>query len=188
MPKKITLLNVFCGDGESAVGYSAAGFAVTGLDTKRSRYMPSRFDVIVDADPLASVLLGLYDSYDVVAISSLPRNVDPTELSAELRKRPFNWVIESTPRRDMRDAVTLTGWAFGSPLERRRLYLSDLSLFAAPSPSRSRSANRNPVDLAAALGIDWSLPPSRLKSATPTMYSQFLGRQLLPLAKAVRGV
>lgn len=187
----LTLLNVFCGDGESAVGYATAGFRVTGIDAKRSRYLPQRFPLIEDADPLGSVLLGLYDSYDVVAISSLPDSVDIRLLESGLRERPFNWVIESRPRPEIRSAVSVTGWAFGVPLERRRFYVSDLFLFGAPDvhrAERGRLSKRNPVsEWARAIGADW-LPKGRLVSATPTAYTGFVGRQIMAMAKAARGV
>lgn len=152
-PAQPTLLDLFCGEGGSALGYQAAGFTVTGVDHLRARrlHYPGTF---VHADAL-EYLAEHGHEYDVIHASppcqaySITRHshkVEHPDLVAATRtglaasRRP--WVIENVVGAPLDHPITLCGSYFnltavdddGTRLVLRRHRLFESNVWLNPSP------------------------------------------------------
>ena len=150
------LLDLFCGAGGAAVGYSRAGFDVLGVDIVPHKHYPFAFR---QADAMTFPL----DGFDVVHASppcqdytatkniSLARRVHPDypRLLAPMRKRLQEWgglyVMENVTgaaltEREMDNPLMLCGTHFGLHVERHRYFESNCLLFGA-GPCAHRIGN-----------------------------------------------
>lgn len=135
------------------------------------------------------------------------RLIDP--LRDRLRELgPDIWIIENVAgaRRVMRNAFELTGEMFGLSVHRARLFESPLLITTPLKPPRQRNAVavygkldgrrlwtrqdgselRAPRDLSGAsiaMGIDW-MTWDELREAIPPAYTEFIGKQLVPMLVA----
>ena len=137
MPK---LLDLFCGAGGASVGYSRAGFEVTGLDIKHGKRYPFTYKRMSIQDVNVDMLM----QYDVIHASppcqtfSVTRNlriaqgkstdkVDWLDFTRELliaSGKPY--VIENVMGAPLRDPVLLCGSAFNLKVRRHRLFESNM--------------------------------------------------------------
>lgn len=214
------LLDLFCGAGGCSIGYARAGFDVYGIDIAPHPDYP--FLIAVE-DALGSLSDRAYlDNFDVVHASP-PCQARTTmsnrhrgkggaadehiSLIAEVRWLLETWggayVIENVPgaRRDLEDAVTYSGGAFGLRVERPRLFASNVPLRPPPrvkvsdpigvygkhhdgrrlSTRKDGSIQRAASSLEqarAAMGIDW-MSWDDLREAVPPAYTEHIGSQLI---------
>jgi DNA (cytosine-5)-methyltransferase 1 len=147
------LLDLFCGAGGAAEGYSRAGFEVVGVDVKPQPNYPFEFH---QADALEVLR---YEAFpheawgDIDAIHASPPCQFATQMSARwrgkgtkadthvnlltptlelLRGLELPWVVENVPgaKHFMRAGVTLHGGMFGLGVHRPRLFESNVLILA----------------------------------------------------------
>lgn len=206
---KPRLLDLFCGAGGAARGYQRAGFYVMGVDIKpQPRYAGDEF---VQADAMTFPLGG----FDIVhasppcqrysrATPHRTRHRHP-DLVQPLRDRlvaeGVDYVIENVEFSPLPDAVKVCGSAFGLPIQRHRLFASNLGLMGAACnhgalPKNipifrhgewylSRFVNvygtgggKARAKWPEAMGIDW-MTLAELTEAIPPAYTEFIGSQLI---------
>lgn len=141
------LLDLFCGAGGCSVGYSRAGFVVTGVDIEPHDDYPFRLivadamDVLTDAAFLAKfdVIHASPPCQAYTSLRTLSENVH-ADLVAPVRDALLQWggsyVIENVPGAPLRNPMLLCGAAFGlgamcrgnvwRPLRRHRLFESNV--------------------------------------------------------------
>jgi DNA (cytosine-5)-methyltransferase 1 len=125
---KPRLLDLFCGAGGAAMGYSRAGFEVIGVDVKPMKNYPFEFH---QADAMTYPL----DGFDAIHASppcqayiqrnknlqtKHPRLIEPTRERLERAGVPF--VIENVPGAPLWANVELCGTMFGLLVLRHRLF------------------------------------------------------------------
>jgi DNA (cytosine-5)-methyltransferase 1 len=146
------LLDLFCGAGGAAMGYSRAGFDVTGIDITAQPHYPFTF---WEADALTSLISGTWREFDVIHAS--PPCQDFTTMSnrwrgkggkadghvdlltpvrAIIRDVQIPWVIENVvgSKGKMRPTLILHGGMFGLGVDRPRYFESNVMLFAPEGP------------------------------------------------------
>ncbi len=204
------LLDLFCGAGGAAMGYSRAGFdEIVGVDIKAQPRYPFTF---VQGDAL-EYLAAHGTEFDAIHASppcqrysrasvcrpglskDYPDLVGPTRKALEATGRPF--VIENVPGAPLRRPIALCGTMFGLRLYRHRLFESNVILSKLPhgrhllKGSRaghwkdgeviSVAGNCAPIALAReAMGIDW-MRREELAESIPPAFTEFIGRQLLEI-------
>ncbi len=136
---KPRLLDLFCGAGGAAMGYSRAGFEVVGVDIDPQPHYSFEFH---QANALTFPLEGfdaIHASPPCQAYSKAvkqvnrpghPQLLEPTRELLMTSGRP--WVIENVPGAPLRSPITLCGSGFGLPIRRHRLFESSEFLMAVP--------------------------------------------------------
>jgi DNA (cytosine-5)-methyltransferase 1 len=144
------LLDLFCGAGGAAMGYSRAGFEIVGVDHEAQPNYPFEF---IEDDALR-FLQWLIETqrlgwqYDAIHASPpCPRYSKALDLRARDRKRhpdliaPLRvlleqtgvpWVIENVPGAPLRNPVQICGSSFGMDLRRHRLFESNFPILVPP--------------------------------------------------------
>lgn len=132
------LLDLFCGSGGAGMGYSRAGFDVTGVDIVAQKRYPFEFH---QADALDYVREHGHE-FDVIHASppcqrysartfDRERHADLIpETRDSLIKTGKVWVIENVPRAPLIDPVVLCGSSFELRVRRHRLFESPIALSA----------------------------------------------------------
>lgn len=136
---KPRLLDLFCGAGGAAMGYSRAGFDVVGVDIKPQPHYPFEF---VQADAL-TFLSPNYDYEPFDAIHASPpcqrysavtpaqrRNEHPDLIAATrwmLQATGLPYVIENVAGAPLIAPFRLCGSSFGLPLQRHRYFESNVA-------------------------------------------------------------
>ena len=206
---KPRLLDLFCGVGGCSVGYSRAGFDVTGIDLHKQPRYPFTF---VQADALEYVAEHGHE-FDVISASppcpphtainharkgKLVSLVEPTRIALQRTGKPY--VIENVPGAPMVNPLVLCGSMFGLGVIRHRLFESNL-LLLAPGPCRhagsvsdgtyvsvhgggKRSTHTIPYSeqrkrWESAMGVDWAGNRKELVNAIPPAYTEYIGRHLM---------
>lgn len=139
------LLDLYCGAGGAAVGYSRAGFEVVGVDAAPQPSYPfefhqadaldylvdhgSEFDCIHASPPCQRYTVGRHIHQSG---KRHPDLVGPTRLLLMEFDKP--WVIENVMGAPMRNAIVLCGLMFGLRVLRHRLFESSHLLLAPPHP------------------------------------------------------
>jgi DNA (cytosine-5)-methyltransferase 1 len=139
---KPRLLDLFCGAGGAAVGYSRAGFEVIGVDILPQPHYP--FDFYEgDAIGVLRHFREWASGDEFAAIHASPPcqryirggNANPVrhpDLLAETRKSLVGtglpWIIENVPGAPMRPDVVLCGSQFGLRVRRHRWFESSVPL------------------------------------------------------------
>lgn len=142
--RRPVMLDLFCGAGGCAKGYSNAGFDVIGVDDKNQTRFPFEF---YQADWAAGLSMFAARA-DVIHASppcqsySITRNLPNTDSSKHVdllapvrdallaTKKPF--VIENVMGAPLGFAVMLCGLSFGLKLFRHRYFESNVFLFCPP--------------------------------------------------------
>jgi DNA (cytosine-5)-methyltransferase 1 len=135
------LLDLFCGAGGAAVGYSRAGFEVVGVDIEPQPNYPFEF---IRGDALAPFVQHLIDrSFDTFdAIHASPPCQAYAGLAAKdgrhpdlippvrdlLRNTGLPWVIENIVGAPLLQPVQLCGSMFGLHVRRHRLFETTFSV------------------------------------------------------------
>lgn len=130
---KPRLLDLFCGAGGAAMGYSRAGFEVVGVDIKPQKNYPFEFH---QADAL-EFLAQHGREYDMIHASppcqaySITKNletaradhpvlIEPTREALKNSRKPY--VIENVPGAPLINPIMLCGTMFGLGVIRHRLF------------------------------------------------------------------
>ena len=142
MPK---LLDLFCGAGGASVGYSRAGFEVTGLDIKHGKRYPFEYCRL----SIENVTVEFLRKFDVIHASppcqtfSITRNLRVAQGKTTNKKDwlPFTrdmlieskrpYVIENVPGAPLNTPVQLCGSSFGLKVRRHRLFESNMPLLGS---------------------------------------------------------
>lgn len=212
------LLDLFCGAGGAGMGYHLAGFDVVGVDYKRQPRYPFEFIHANSFKYLATADLSSFDaihasppcqhylSLDAVN-KTLGRTTTHPDYIGKIRKRLADtglpYVIENVVGSPLRRPIRVCGTSFHLPLQRHRLFESNLRIrgtacahelfterrywsgFYLPDGTRPRATvvqvygnGGNREMWSAAMGIDW-MTDRELAQAIPPAYTKFVGRQLL---------
>lgn len=196
------LLDLFCGAGGAAVGYSRAGFQVVGVDIKPQPNFPFEF---IQADAMTFPLEG----FDAIHASppcqaftrarKLQGNAH-ADLVAPMRERLMAagvpWVIENVVGAPLRNPVLLCGLTFGLNVYRHRLFETSFALPFELHPSHHARPVKmgrpvregemiqvvgnfsNVAYARKAMGIEW-MNQHELAQAIPPLYTEWIGRQLI---------
>jgi DNA (cytosine-5)-methyltransferase 1 len=192
------LLDLFCGAGGAAMGYSRAGFDVVGVDIKPQPHYPFEFH---QGDAMTWPL----DGFDAIHASppcqfySITRNLPWVDRSkhwdsvpptlAGLQASGLPYVIENVIGAPL-DGIMLCGQMFGmrradgKPVYRHRLFESSTFLMAPSHPkhyeviqaghqTRGRLSGHG-TDI----GCEWMTKTER-NQAIPPAYTEWIGAQLL---------
>jgi DNA (cytosine-5)-methyltransferase 1 len=140
---KPRLLDLFCGAGGAAMGYSRAGFEIVGIDNRAQKNYPFTF---IQADALnPPVRLSDFDAIHASppcqAYSRLrhlpwlkgrvyPELIDATRELLQASGKP--WIIENVEDAPLLNGVNLCGMMFGLPLYRHRRFESNILLMSPP--------------------------------------------------------
>ena len=211
----LCLLDLFCGAGGAAVGYSRAGFTIVGVDNRPQPNYPFEFH---EADALTFSLAGfdaVHASPPCQAFSTqTAKRGRHTDLIALIRGRLcIPYVIENVPTAPLHSPVRLCGSSFGLNLRRHRHFEVNWPLRGKPcnhtwQTPRFRSLDFEMVKkgrLASvvgvhghinypgefrlrchAMGISW-MSNAELVEAVPPAYAEYVGRQLARFLKAEHG-
>jgi len=201
------LLDLFCGAGGASMGYSRAGFEVTGIDVKHGKRYPFTY---IRGDVMALTVEDLA-SYDVIhasppcqtyLITQHLRNaqgkttakldlLEPVRALIIASGKPY--VIENVKGAPLINAVQVCGSAFGLKVRRHRLFESNQSLKGTDCNHTTRPVGvygslndeipkggktTETIEQAReAMGIDWMLW-GELVEAIPPAYTHYIGQQL----------
>jgi DNA (cytosine-5)-methyltransferase 1 len=138
------LLDLFCGAGGAAVGYSRAGFEVVGVDIRPQPRYPFRF---IQGDALDYIRRHgwEYDAvhasppcqrYSIGSVRSASKGLQHPDLVGPcrdlLQRVSSLWVIENVIGAPLRHAALLCGTMFGLRVFRHRLFEASFLLLAPP--------------------------------------------------------
>ena len=188
------------------MGYSLAGFEVTGVDIAPQARYPFEF-IQADVLTLSPAFLA---QFDVVHASppcqaytlaqrlqgnAHPDLIAPTRSLLESTGRP--WIMENVEGAPLRDPIMLCGGMFaGLRVYRHRLFESNVKLTVPDHPAHTSPLRKmgRPVregefmhvvgnfsgvaTAREAMGIDW-MTRDGLREAIPPRYTEYLGRQLM---------
>ena len=199
----VRLLDLFCGAGGAAVGYSRAGFdVIVGVDIVPQPNYP--FDFIqgdalnppvnledfdlIHASPVCKAFTKTGWSYHF----GYHQNHDDllTPVRELLETSSTSWVIENVPGAPMRVDVLLCGSQFRLGVRRHRWFETSWEHFGlmeacnhsrrVVSPhGRPNAAKGNRQQWAEAMGIDWMPRAEELAEAIPPAYTEFIGEQFI---------
>jgi DNA (cytosine-5)-methyltransferase 1 len=203
------LLDLFCGAGGAAVGYSRAGFEVVGVDIKPQKHFPFEFH---QADAMTYPLDGFDFIHasppcqDHMRVGQHPKHGTGWMLAKtreRLQQSGTPWVIENVPGAPMRADFVLCGCQFNLPHLRRERWFEaswpinlhllpshdhrakSLSVVGHGTPSWSRKNwGRCPTiaEWRAVMGIEW-MTRDELSQAIPPAYTEWIGRRIIECAK-----
>ena len=202
------LLDLFCGGGGAAMGYSRAGFDVVGVDINRQPNYPFEFH---QADAMTFPLDGfavIHASPPCQAYTRKAANwgrerknvIEHPDLLPKTRERliasGLPWVIENVPGAPIDAQLMLCGSMFGLKIQKHRLFESNTPLPLAPAACHHvglynpwQGKGRSAEKFREAQGTPW-LPSSGgasrkagytgdVSNAIPPAYTEFIGKQLL---------
>lgn len=201
---RVRILDLFCGAGGAAVGYSRAGFDVVGVDLKPQPHYPFEFHQ-ADAMTMTTADLGRFDAIHASPPCQAFTNARVihgrahpdllTPIRELLEKTGLPWVIENVPGAPMRKDLVLCGSMFGlgdddAGLNRHRWFeFSDPTIAPLVSPCQHKRKTisvfghgghvyNGVASWRRAMGIDW-MTRDELAQAIPPTYTEFIGRRLL---------
>jgi DNA (cytosine-5)-methyltransferase 1 len=141
---KPRLLDLFCGAGGAAVGYSRAGFEVVGVDIESQPHYPFRFaegdalailDMLVNGEPLDLSPGGYWlEHFDAIHASPPCQAFTPYRRTGNVGEYPdliavtrnaleqadLPWIIENVEGAPLRHPIMICGSMFDPPLDIRR--------------------------------------------------------------------
>lgn len=171
------LLDLFCGAGGCAAGYSRAGFDVTGVDIKHHANYPAELIVAdaldyLDGQRFLNRFAVIHASPPCQAFTAYRRRGDGVgdsypDLIGQVRDRLESWggfyVIENVPGAPLSNPVQLCGSSFGLDVRRHRLFESNAPLMAPPCihgtqrPRFAQATNRTNLRKTVEVGV-WRIP------------------------------
>jgi DNA (cytosine-5)-methyltransferase 1 len=199
------MLDLFCGAGGSAVGYSRAGFKIVGVDIVCQENYPFGFI----KDDAISYLIRHGHKFQAIHASPpcqaysitksihgriYPKLIEPLRDALVFVGRPY--IIENVVGAPLLNSLTLCGLMFGLKIYRHRIFESNcLMLVPTHFKHRERAlkvghrASGNEIMTIAGhfssleyakkcMGIDW-MKRDELSQAIPPAYTEFLGKQLI---------
>jgi DNA (cytosine-5)-methyltransferase 1 len=203
------LLDLFCGAGGAAMGYSRAGFEVVGVDNRPQPNYPFAF---MQADALAILEAGRLD-YDAihasppcqaysVATRDKTGHADLVARTRELLQATgLPYVIENVPGAPLHDPVTICGSSLGLRVRRHRLFETNWPLMVPPcahalqgqpvgvygegsakGQKRGRKASSE-AEVLEVMGMPWA-DRKTATQAIPPAYTELIGHQLFAHLKA----
>jgi DNA (cytosine-5)-methyltransferase 1 len=206
---KPKLLDLFCGAGGCSMGYSRAGFDVTGVDIKPQPHYPFRF---IQADALTFPLEG-YDCYHASPpCQAYTRAFSPIighrkehpDLVSKMRelliKTKLPFVIENVVGAPLENYIVLDGTMFGLETKKERWFeLHGVDILLLPQKYENtlgmvksgklvgsmqhtcypKEIRQNRENLSTAYGIDWFMTRHELRQAIPPAYTEFIGKYLM---------
>ncbi len=205
--KKRRLLDLFCGSGGAAMGYSRAGFEVVGVDIKPQKNYPFEFH---QADAMTYPLEG----FDVIHASppcqaysvmkSLHNAKKHPDLIPEVRQRlnecGLPYIIENVPGSPLINPIRLCGSMFGLRssveryLRRHRNFESTILLpqlkcahigkavgvygHGRAGLLGERMRTAKAPEARILMGMDWATRDG-MSQAIPPAYTEWIGKQLM---------
>lgn len=202
------LLDLFCGAGGAAMGYSWAGFEVVGVDNRPMPRFPfefhradaleylaehgREFDAIHASPPCQRYTRAQNAAKNAAAHPDLI----PTVRGALLASGK-SFVIENVIGAPLISPATICGLSLGLRVRRHRLFETNFFLMVPPCQCRGQdyyvifgnevrnrrhgaaAGQKNSIaEGRAAMGIDW-MTRAELSEAIPPAYTELIGRQLL---------
>jgi DNA (cytosine-5)-methyltransferase 1 len=143
--RKLLLLDLFCGAGGSAVGYTQAGFEVVGVDNIDQPNYPYTFHQSDALEYLKMVDLAQFDMIHASPVCKAytncnlsphekhPMQIADVRRALEATGKPY--VIENVvgAKHHMQASLLLCGSMFGLPIQRHRLFeIGGTDLFICP--------------------------------------------------------
>lgn len=210
MDRRLKLLDLFCGAGGAAMGYTEAGFNVTGVDLVHGNY-PFKF-IRADAMELIRVK-SFVQHFDIIHASppckrysiATPNKFKSghpdyiPELRELLKATGKPYVIENVPGSTLKNFVALSGGMFGLKLHRVRWFECNPQILFPPFDGAYRGAGMRAAfnfdegkiitvagkkfkkkDAEIAMGIDW-MTVRELAQAIPPDYTKWIGQQFVNL-------
>lgn len=197
---KPRLLDLFCGAGGAAEGYSRAGFRVVGVDHRKQPRYPFRviqedafdyvksgmdtgeFDVIHASPPCQAYSAGTGDR------SLYPRLIEETRSALEGTGLP--WVIENVVGAPLYADYFLCGTALGLSIRRHRVFETNWPHPRHPEVRCAHSDNDLPYHhdneraYADAMECGW-MNTRAAREAIPPAYTALIGRDLMKYLEIV---
>ena len=207
------LLDLYCGAGGCSVGYSRAGFEVTGVDIEPQASYPFRF---IQANALEFPLEG----YDVIhasppcqlysqatlfhkgARNNHISHIEP--IRERLQQFQGVYVIENIEAAPLMNAIKLCGHMFNLRVYRHRLFESNIALkqpkhrkhiLKAADAGRIAKSDEfwcpvgkfgHKYEAAQAMGIDWMHTVKEIAQAIPPAYTEYIGKQIMSQLQDIR--
>lgn len=199
------LLDLFCGAGGAAMGYSLAGFdEIVGVDIAEQKRYPfefvqgdaleflrkhgREFDAIHASPPCQS-----YSKAMGHLANPKPMLLEPSRI--ELTKTGRRFVIENVVGAPMPTAVTVCGTHFGLRVYRHRLFESNATLrgtrcdHSRPAWNPHQASGRKAIEEETGrscpekqwryeMGVGW-MSKAEARESIPPAYTKFVGEQLL---------
>ena len=141
------LLDLFCGVGGASLGYTEAGFEVTGIDLKHGKRYPFTY---IKGDVLTYLNdMDFLRSFDVIHASppcqthsitqhlriAQGKSTSKIDLIPETRAALITsgkpYIIENVPGSPLIDPIQLCGSSFGLKVRRHRLFESNMNLIGS---------------------------------------------------------
>ncbi len=162
MDRKPRLLDLFCGAGGAAMGYSQAGFEVVGVDIKLQPNYPFAFiqdDALGYLNDWSATLFDAIHASPPCQLHSLASQHQGRERAAEhpeliaptrelLEQADLPWVIENVAGAPIRHDVSLCGEMFGLRVHRHRYFeISGFHVMQAPHSMHNLKGAEHNCDL-----------------------------------------
>jgi DNA (cytosine-5)-methyltransferase 1 len=189
---KPRLLDLFCGAGGAAMGYSRAGFEVVGVDIAPQPHYPFEFH---QADALAFLLRDMH--FDAIHASppcqhyssatawrgdrdKHPDLIDPVRKLLKAVGLP--WVLENVEAAPL-TGVVLCGSQFNLKVRRHRGFETSWTFDMGLRPACQHNGlkafeHKQERAYADAMGCTW-MNTTEARAAIPPAYTEFIGAQLL---------
>lgn len=196
------LLDLFCGAGGAAVGYSRAGFEVVGVDIEPQPNFPFEFHQFDVMEPWPETIkLEDFDlvhasppcqGYSVTRTRHNGRGLMYPRLVPQVRElvRTKPYVIENVQGAPLRQPLMLCGTMFPNlRVIRHRLFETNVGGIVQPSHTfphppleyaSVHGANFTMKEASAAMQIDWMKTVREMAEAIPPKYTEYIGKQLMP--------
>lgn len=198
------LLDLFCGAGGCAKGYSQAGFdEIIGVDIAPQLRYPFRFiqddalDFLDQADLNDFDLVHASPPCQLFTFGNVGRETNHIDLitptRAALEERGIDYVIENVIGAPLRNPVMLDGIMFGLKVIRKRLFETNWPLEQPEKRRTSARADKHELSTVAGKGgngpynlFTWSLAMqiswmtmAEITQAIPPAYTKYIGKEYL---------